>query len=181
MIKLLDLLNEVTIPKNTWTTIPTSEVKDYEDEIFDLISKAYAPIGGHPNYKSADNVSGAEGTAEYEVINLDDDPEIDAVNVSKRKYGGRKFTATGHDGSREAKSKVVNHKADLLKQPGYFVEVSGKIEDIFKAKGVEPVMDEELVRKVLKGKEINWLGDGRYERKIGGKTFTKILMGKPKV
>jgi len=83
--------------------------------------------------------------------------------------------------SSAAKSKVVNHKAAKLKSGGYFVEVSGKIKDIFKAKGVEPINDEELVRKVLKDKEIEWLGNGEYKREIGGKVFTKALMGKPTV
>lgn len=171
----------MSLPKGKWQPIPSSELKDYEDEIFALISNAYAPIGGHPNYKSPSDVTGAEGSSEYEVINLDDDPEIDAVSVSKDKTGGKKFVATGHDGSSLAKSKIVNHKVELLKQPGYYVEVSGKIEDIFRAKGVEPVKDEELVRKVLGGKDIEWLGDGRYKRTIGGNEFTKILMGKPKL
>ncbi|MDA7616784.1 hypothetical protein N8579_00235 [bacterium] len=181
MIKLIDLLNEIDIPKNKWVTIPASELKDYSEEIYKLIDNAYAQIGGHPNYKSADNVTGREAEAEYEVIDLDDDPEIDAVSAAKPKAAGKKFTATGHDGSSAAKSKVVNHKADQLKSGGYYVEVSGKIKDIFKAKGVEPINDEELVRKVLKGKEIEWLGNGEYKRTIGGKEFTKALMGKPTV
>ena len=87
MIKLIDILKEATLPKDKWVPIPSSELKDYEDEIFDLISNAYAQIGGHPNYTSANDVSGAEGDSEYEAINLDDDPEIDAVNVSKEKIG----------------------------------------------------------------------------------------------
>jgi hypothetical protein len=58
MIKLMDLLNEINIPKNKWTTIPSSELKDYDEEIFKLISTAYAPIGGHPNYKSPSDVTG---------------------------------------------------------------------------------------------------------------------------
>jgi len=181
MIKLVDLLNEIDIPKNKWVTIPASELKDYSEEIFNLIDNAYTPIGGHPNYKSADNVSGSESDAEYEVIDLDDDPQIDAVSAAKPKAAGKKFTATGHGGSSAAKSSVVNYKASQLKTGGYFVEVSGKIKDIFKAKGVEAINDEELVRKVLKGKEIEWLGNGEYKREIGGKVFTKALMGKPTV
>ena len=181
MIKLVDLLNEIDIPKNKWVTIPASELKDYSEEIFNLIDNAYAQIGGHPNYKSADNVTGSEGDAEYEVIDLDDDPEIDAVSVSKNKTGGIKLVATGHDGSKAAKSKVVNHKVEMLKQPGYYIEVNGKIKDILLAKGVEPITDEETVRKVLKGKEIKWLGDGEYKRAIGGDIHTKMLMGKPNV
>lgn len=181
MIKLVDLLNEIDIPKNKWVTIPASELKDYSEEIFKLIDNAYAPIGGHPNYKSADNVSGSESDAEYEIIDLDDDPEIDAVSAAKLKSAGKKFIATGHDGTKPAKSKVVNYRADLLKQPGYYIEVSGAWIDILSSKGVEPVDDEELVRKVLKGKDIEWLGNGKYKRNIAGKLYTKTLMGKPTV
>ena len=121
MIKLVDLLNEIDIPKNKWVTIPASELKDYSEEIYKLIDNAYAPIGGHPNYKSADNVSGSESDAEYEIIDLDNDPEIDAVSAAKPKAAGKKFTATGHDGSSAAKSKVVNHKADQLKSGGHHI------------------------------------------------------------
>ena len=181
MIKLIDILNEIDIPKNKWVTIPASELEDYNEEIYKLIDNAYAPIGGHPNYKSADDITGSEVEAEYQVIDLDKDPGIDAVTAAKSKAAGKKFTAVGHDGSDIAKSKVINHKAAQLKSKGYYVEVSGKIKDIFKAKGVEPVDDEELVRKVLKGKEIKWLGNGEYIRTINGKNYTKVLMGKPEI
>ena len=181
MIKLLDLLNEIDIPKNKWTTIPSSELKDYSEEIFNLISTAYAPIGGHPNYKSSNDVVDSESDTEYDVIDLDDDPEIDAISVAKEKPSGKKFVATGHDNTKASKSKVVNHKADKLKSSGYFIEVSGKLIDILTAKGVESIDDEELVRKVLKGKDIEWLGNGQYKRKIGGKLFIKSLMGKPTI
>ena len=181
MIKLIDLLNEIDIPKNKWVTIPASELKDYSEEIYKLIDNAYAPIGGHPNYKSSDNVTGRESEAEYEVIDLDNDPEIDAISVTKNKAAGKKFVATGHDNTKASRSKVVNHKADKLKSSGYFIEVSGKLVDILIAKGVEPIDNEEIVRKVLKGKDIEWLGNGQYKRKIGGKLFTKSLMGKPTV
>lgn len=178
MIKFLDLLSEMAIPKGKWEPIPSSEIENFDDEIFDLISTAYAPIGGHPNYKSPKDVTSAE---EYEVIDLDSDPGIDAVSVSKDKPAGKKFVATGHDGSSQAKSKLVNHKAELLKRPGHYIEVSGKIKHILLAKGVEPITDEETVRKILQGKEIEWLGDGEYKRSIGGETHTKMLLGRPKI
>ena len=179
-MKLLDIIKEMALSKGKWQPIPSSELKDYEDEIFDLISTAYAPIGGHPNYKSASDVSGAQGEAEYEVIDLDDDPDIDAVSVSKQKPAGKKFAATGHDNTSKAKSKIVNHKADLLKKSGHYIEVSGKILDILKAKGVGIVDDEETVRKALQGKDIEWHGDGSYDRVIGGEKHRKVMMGKPK-
>ena len=35
--------------------------------------------------------------------------------------------------------------------------------------------------KILKGKDIEWHGDGWYTRKIGGKAHKKIMLGRPKV
>jgi len=67
----------------------------------------------------------------------------------------------------------------LLKQPGYFVEVSGKLKDILQSKGAPIITDEKIIRKILKGKDIEMNDDGSYQREIGGKIFTKILMGKP--
>jgi hypothetical protein len=181
MIKLIDLLNEKksTLPKNKWTSLSSSEVSKYEKEIFDLVQNAYKPIGGHPNFKSKSDVK--SGADEYVVIDLDSDDEIDALSGIKKGTGGKKFVATGHDGERSSKSAAINHKVDKLKKRGHYIEVSGKMEDILRGKGLTPITDEETIRKVLKGKDIEWLGDGYYKRKIGSATFTKIMFGKPNV
>ena len=168
-------------PKKKWVYLTDEEKDEFAKELFDLINNAYAPIGGHPNYTSPADVMGAEGDADYMVIDLDDDPEFDAVKISKKKSAGNKSVGLGHDGSKPAKSAAVNITALLLKQPGYFVEVSGVLKDILKAKGAPIVTDEEIIRKVLKGKEIELNDDGSYQREIGGKVFTKMLMGNPKV
>ena len=47
--------------------------------------------------------------------------------------------------------------------------------------GVPVVDDEDTVRSVLKGKEIEWNGDGTYDREIGGQKHTKVMMGKPNI
>ena len=41
------------------------------------------------------------------------------------------------------------------------------------------VTDEETIRRALKGKEIEMNDDGSYQRKIAGKAYTKVLLGKP--
>ena len=167
------------LPKDQWVDLDKQETEEYAGDIFDLIDTAYASIGGNLNYKSAADVTGAEGDADYEVINIDDDPEPDAVNTYKKKSAGNKLVAIGHDGSSEAKSKIINHYADLLKQPGYYLEVSGKLQDILLAKGAPVVKDKELIQKVLKGKELEFNEDGTYQRYIGGKKHTKTLLGNP--
>ena len=87
MISLIQLLKEVEIQKNKWTPIPEDELDSYKNEIFTLISNAYSPLGGHPNYSSPNDITKDERDANYNALDLDDDPDIDALLVSKNKIG----------------------------------------------------------------------------------------------
>ena len=173
------LLEEEGFEKNSWEYLTDKEKKEYSQEIFDLINNAYSDIGGNPNYQSPANVAGSEGDANYLVIDLDDDPEFDAVIVDKSKQPGTKAAAMGHDGSGPAKSASVNFTAIMLKRPGHYIEVSGKLKDILLAKGVPVVTDKETIEKVMAGKNIEMNDDGTYSRYIGGEKHTKTLMGNP--
>jgi len=174
-----NILLQEELPLNKWVDLSDKEKEEYASDIFNLINTAYAPIGGNVNYKSAADVLGAEADADYEVINIDDDPEPDALSAYKKQPAGNKLAAIGHDGSPEAKSKVINHYADLLKKKGYYLEVSGKLKDILLSKGAPIVTDTELIKKVLKGKTIELNDDGTYQRSIGGEKHTKTLLGNP--
>jgi len=174
-----NILLQEEFPRGKWVDLSDKEKEEYASDIFNLINTAYAPIGGNINYKSAADVLGSEADADYEVINIDDDPEPDALSAYKKQPAGNKLAAIGHDGSPEAKSKVINHYADLLKKKGYYLEVSGKLKDILLAKGAPVVTDPELIKKVLKGKTIELNDDGTYQRFIGGEKHTKTLLGNP--
>ena len=182
-MKLLSILaeREIETPfkKNVWRPLTPAELVKAKKELFDLISNAYAPIGGHPNLKTKDDI-GPEVGDMFAVIDVDADPNIDAVSVTKKRAGGTKHVAMGHDGGSKAKSATVNHTASSLKRSGHYIEVSGKILDILKAKGVDIVDDEETIKRVLKGKEIVMHPDGSYDRVIGGEKHRKVMMGKPK-
>jgi hypothetical protein len=154
-----NILLQEEFPKNQWIDLDKKETEEFSGDIFDLINTAYASIGGNLNYNSASDVTGAQGDANYEVIDIDGDPEIDAVVVSKKKSAGNKMAAMGHDGSSIAKSKTINKQADLLKTPGR--------------------TDKDTIEKVMKGKAIDIQDDGSYTRFVGGKETKKILLGKP--
>ena len=51
--------------------------------------------------------------------------------------------------------------------------------EIMIGSGIPPVQNKETVQAVLKGKDINWLEGGKYQRKIGGKMYTKMMFGNP--
>lgn len=182
-MKLLKILaeREIETPfkKNVWRPLTPPELVKAKKLIFDLISHAYEPIGGHPNVTKPDDI-GPEVGDMFAVIDVDQDPEPDAVAVTKSRAGGTKHVAMGHDGGSKAKSASVNHTAGQLKKQGHYIEVSGKILDILKAKGVDIVDDEETIRRALKGKEIEMHPDGSYDRVIGGEKHRKVMMGKPK-
>ena len=177
MIKLIDLLNEVVPPKNTWFPLYPEEVKDIEDDILDLIQTAYGSIGGHPNYKSVGDLAGSD----YEVIDLDDDPEIDAVTVTKKRSGGTKYVGLGHDGSSQGKRGSIGRTIDKLSNSGTYIEASGKMADILSKANVTLVTDKDTISKALKGKEIEMYDDGSYDRVLGGKKYRKLMFGKPTV
>ena len=99
--------------------------------------------------------------------------------MTKKKRAGTKFVGTGHDGTKDAKRAVIKHKVNLLKKKGYFIEVRGRMMDIMIGSGIAPVKDLETVKAVLKGKDIKWLEGGKYQRKIGGKVYTKMMFGNP--
>jgi len=177
MIKLVDILNEIVPPKNTWFPLSKGEIKDVEKEILDLIQNAYAPIGGHPNYKSVSDLTGSD----YEIIDLDDDPELDAVSVTKKRAGGIKHVGIGHDGTSSGKRGAIGRTIDKLDEPSNYIEASGAIENILRKANVTQVTDEETIRKALKGKEIEMYDDGSYDRVLGGKKYRKTMWGKPTV
>jgi hypothetical protein len=180
MMELAGILCEnPDIGKNRWKEVDAKTLKKYSDEVLELVKNAYKEVGGHPNYKSISDITMADAQM-WELIDLDDDPDIDAVDIKKKRNGGNKLVGMGHDGSSPAKRSVIGHQIDLLKKPGYYIEVSGKMLDILKAAGIKIVDDEETVRKVLKGKPIKWNGDGTYQRSIKGDSHAKVMMGHPR-
>lgn len=175
---LNEILNERQLPKKKWVKLQGNDFKEFAEDIFNMIQKTYAPIGGHPNYKSPSDIKPIDATY-WEVMDVDVDPEPDAVSVAKLKPPGKKYVAGATDGEKASKRAYIGSRVELLKKPGHYCEASHKIADIFVSNGVPIVDDEDVVRKTLK-KDIVWLGDGYYKRKIGGKMYKKRLFGVPR-
>ena len=120
-------------------------------------------------------------------IPLDDDPELDVVYFGKVTPFGVKHTGIGHDGQRSNIKSLLIRKSGELNSPGNYIEVSGAAFDSFVSKGGVPTIDdEEKVRAILKGKELEWHGqhpegkkpgNGWYTRTIGGQKLTKTMAG----
>ena len=185
MIKLVDLLLE-DYPKGQYIPLGDKEKQQAKQDLFDLIQNAYKDIGGHVKFKSPDDIMNSD-LQFWRAADLDDDPELDVVYFGKITPFGVKHTGIGHDGERANIKNLLIRKSGELKSPGNYVEISGAAYDSFVGRGGVPVVDdEEKVRAILKGKELEWHGEhpdgnkkgnGWYTRTIGGKAVTKTLAG----
>ena len=180
-------------PKGEWIDVPLEDIKqgaierggevNIADELHDLIDTAYKNIGGHLKLQSVEEMP-ADYT-DWLAVDLDDDPEPDATRFSK----GPKMSGSGHDGTRAAIDAYLAKTAELLKEEGFYGEMSKAIAHIMiKYHNVPFVPAQEDVEKVL-GKPVEWLGphpegkypgyDGWYIRDIAGSRQMKIMVGNP--
>jgi hypothetical protein len=183
---------DLGVSKGKWTNIPSEELAvhtpeiDLDDEVFDLITTAYAGLaGGNLKVKSPNDLPGKYTF--FDVIDLDDDPEPDSVVFGKIRGGNLKIGGMGHDGS-SGKSVSISRLIELVKQPGTFAEVSGRPAEILLSAGVPVVTDYEKA-KALVQRDIQWYGkhptkdygpgiDGWYSRSYGDATpHLKIIVG----
>ena len=185
MIKLVDLLLE-DYPKGQYIPLGDEEKMKAKQDLFDLIYNAYKDIGGHVKFSDADDVLDHD-LQFWRAADLDDDPELDVVYFGKVTPSGVKHTGIGHDGDRGNIKNLLIRKSAELKSPGNYVEVSGAAFDSYIGKAGVPIIDDEdKVRAILKGKELEWHGkhpqgtkpgNGWYTRTIGGQKLTKTMAG----
>ena len=184
-------------PKGQWLDIPIEDIAsaardrggeiNLADELYNLINNAYKKIGGHSNIRSASDLPGKYD--DWTAIDIDADPEPDALRVSSNKRSGKKMTVAGHDGSRAAINAYLDKTAELLKTDGYYSEMSKSPAHIMITRYRTPFVDNQEDAQAVLGKQINWLGNhpegkypdytGWYSRTIGGGEEIKIILGSP--
>lgn len=161
--------------------------KGWAQEALSLIDKAYAPIGGHANLRSVEDIL-ADDSDVYRFEDIDADFEPDVLQVYKTTPYGRKSVATGNKGTRETKKTTIIDKIEDFRTVGNYGEISGALATRMLAAGVPVIGDRRIVEKVL-NKPIKWIGTlpefpgvyGWYERMIAGHPHAKILVGLPDI
>ena len=156
-----------------------------EQDVFDMIQTSYAAVGGNPKIRTSSDVS-----SEYEewyLADVDEDPEADLALLGNKSSVGHKIGASATDGTPTAKQFMIQLKNDLMKN-GWWAEVSDAPAHIAINKlGLKPVTSEDMVRALLRGKNITWHGEhpegkfpgttGWYSRDIGGERHVKTIVG----
>lgn len=176
--EIVKVLSE-SLPKNKWINATDKDLKQYSDDIYQMIKQTYASKGGHPKFNNPSSVNRSD-TKIWSIDDVDSDPEPDVVLGSKPTKNGIKHQLAASDGSSVAKKELVKQFVKKIKQPGNYVEASHKVADILVTNNVPVISDKETVETILKGKNIKWLGNGYYSRTMGGMKITKRLFGIPK-
>jgi len=170
--------NPVDLPQDTWVEAGPEELDQLESRsLWHVYEGSYNPVG--LQYSSLEGLK--EGLDVLWLVDVDGDPYIDAFIGYKRKRHGNKITVLATDGSKVAKTAMLSHLVALLQTEGWYAEMSHRPAEILMGRGVFPIDDEREVRRVLKGKNLTWLGDGAYERNIPGVgPAVKMLFGRPR-
>ncbi len=156
-----------------------------EPDLIDMVKTSYEKVGGHPKINQVGDLS--REYPDWVVIDMDDDPEVDVGIFGAPSGKGMKLGASATDGTPAAKQ-AINHLKQQLFTNGWWAETSGAPTHIAINKlGLKPLEDEQKVRDLLKGKDIEWHGEhpeglfpgtrGWYSRKIGDVSHAKIIVG----
>jgi len=156
-------------------------------ELYDLITTAYAELGGHLKIKDPSDVVKNTEWNYWEGTDIHGTPDFDIIMFGQKTPYGVKFSGVGHDGEKDSKRAYLDQRGKDLKKPGFFLECSGKLAEILINKyGCPTVDDPEEVKKIIPTMS-KWIGEypehsgkGWYERPIGGQVHKKIVVGRPK-
>jgi hypothetical protein len=178
-----------------WERIPTTVLQhaqhepapNIDTELFDLLDKSYAYIGGHVDFQRPSDIP-ANHTIWYG-IDIDGDAHPEGVKFGKPTPFGTKWTGGATDGSPLAKQRYITDTVKLLNTPGNYCEMSDAIMHIMVTRyRVSCVQTQAQVEKIL-GKPVEWVGahpsgkypgyQGFYTRTLGGQPHLKILLGRP--
>ena len=164
-------------PKNQFIQLNKNDVDYFASSLYDLIQNAYSNIGGHIEFSSVDSFKNTDLNF-WIASDIDDDPNADVVIGGKYTEQGIKITLGGQDGSRLSIATMISKIKDLMKQKGFYTEMD---EELARKVKLQPIEDFHVISKVLENKELVNLGNGIYERKIGGKWKRKVLVGIPSI
>lgn len=157
--------------------------EELRPQIHDMIRNSYVKIGGYGGHASG---SSEESSAIHSDISnslikaIKRGNNVTAVNMYKPQFG-RKSIAAATDGTHQGKQDFKLIKREDKGMQRSWGEVSGAVERHAAEIGM-PTIPTSLASKLLPGKSITPVGDtGHYERTIGGKKHTKIMVGYPKL
>ena len=180
-MKIFELL-EFQLPKGQWMADISNDAKEeVGNDLVALVQNAYSrtPQGSFVN--SIKDVI----PSDWNVIDFDADPDVDGCVFYRGPRGselwrGNKIQGIGHDGSAPSKQKTVNKTVELLGLPGWWIESSDAMRAVLKKFNVNPVTDENVLRKLFNDPNLTMIDSDTYKRKLpNGQEITETVFGNP--
>lgn len=183
-----DHLNEEMVNETFTNLFKGDDFSMWKDQAYELLQKAYAPIGGLLGVPDADAlVNDADMWKMYRKGN-----QILAICIYTFKRTGRKLAAcgciqmpdptskTGFRAEPTAKSWLYKIISDDMSRRDGWAEVDDKMEGILLKNGGVPVQVE-VAEILMKGKNFTKVEDDGYHywRYIGGEEHRKIIIANP--
>src|ERR1035437_4479199 len=119
--------NDIYKVKNRWITLrDNNDLEEIKNNLYVLVDNAYSKLGGNVSIKDPDDVIKRDY---WEAIDLNDNPDADAVIFGKKTKHGIKISGIGHDGEKKSKLDLLHRLVETLKKKGHFIEASGKLKE----------------------------------------------------
>lgn len=152
-----------------------SDKQKYAPEVWDMIQKSYAKIGGYKGVSSVDEL--IDDSDLWKMVRKND--KIVALTIYKDKFG-RKSIVSATDGTDIGKKALFDLWLEDLKLHRSWSEVSGRAAEIKLKQGFKPVPNKYAAQ--ILNKDVKSLNpDGyRYTRLISGIPYEKIIVGNVK-
>ena len=154
-----------------------TKLDEYKDVVYDILQKAYEPIGG---ILGCDNVDMLVNDSDFWKL-FTRNGKVYACVIYTFKRGGRKLMYCGTDGTPEGKKALYTIIKDDLRliDRKAWAEVSGAMEHIYIDKHGAIPIPAEVAQQLLEDKPFIKIHDDgfHYDRYIDGEVHTKIMVG----
>lgn len=177
-------LTEFELPKNKWEILISNA--DKEEAGTDLVSLVQTAYSNTPQGSFVNSIKDVI-PSDWNVIDWDNDPDVDAAVFYRRNRGGEtwsghKIQGLGHDGTRTSKDKAISKIQELLNKNGVWIESSDAMRAVLKKYNAPVVTDVEFLRKLFNDPNLQMVDQDTYTRKLqGGATVTETVFGKPQL
>jgi hypothetical protein len=146
---------------NIYDDLMDDENDVLRNDIFDLIDKSYAYIGGNADIRAAWDLSNPKQNdyVDFLAWDIDDDPEADVLRGMKPKAGYTKLSLSATDMSKAAGEYSANDTALRLRDGKHYAEMSGKAATVQMRVGTPAVTNQATAQSLLPGKSFTWFGE----------------------
>ena len=157
-----DKESDLNLPKGKWVLLKSGDPRRdaIKYGLYDLVCKTYAPIGGHFKVCQPQDL---EKYKYWVVVDFDEDSNPDALIFGKPDNIGNKLSGAANDGTPQASGAYKDKSAELRRGASvdgvgnWWGEVSGKPAYAMLKRGAKAITDEEKVKQLLMGDDIEWL------------------------